>query len=393
MKRLMIAASVLLLAGCAKTPDDVKSNVGGQNTDASIEYISADKSNEDISAALSKKYSQFDIADGISVDIPDKIYECSFVQAENYEENYSEIFAGFFDEDILSAAEIKKVESLDGMISYSFTDPALRAYGCVGNNGFICFVKPSAYQDMFLGGDRIKVYHADRSDDLSDSYMLDGGEISVGQAAELAQKWIDENYAAYEPDYDIKVKTIIARRNDMGEYSFDIHAEKIYKGIALDSLSQKMEGRKMVYATQELYMQMFKPDEIGSLTNGNGLILPRGDKEVGEIVSLSSALNYLESTFTDFNENMMINDIGLKYTLMPQNDYENDQSCYDAGIEFESRLVWEFVIDIPEEDMPKGNTEEEQASYRTLGAMQKYIYIDAQTGDMDFEFDVYNLMK
>ncbi|MCD7741570.1 MAG: hypothetical protein LUI06_05155 [Ruminococcus sp.] len=44
---------------------------------------------------------------------------------------------------------------------------------------------------------------------------------------------------------------------------------------------------------------------------------PTEKEELTEIVSLSSAIDSIEETFTDFNEPMTINDINLKYTLTP----------------------------------------------------------------------------
>ena len=49
-----------------------------------------------------------------------------------------------------------------------------------------------------------------------------------------------------------------------------------------------------------------------------------------------------------------ISAIDLKYTLTPLNDNKNGQSCYDAGIKFDSHLV-EPLPDVPENEMPVGD--------------------------------------
>lgn len=396
MKKIMAAALAVVLTGCAKTPDSVRTDSDHEqkekNETSSIQFISADELGDDVDNALDKSYSQFVLGDGINVELPEKYCECSFTQIENYEEKYNDIFPRFFDEDTLSQVSVSQSESADGMISYDFTDGIQKVYGCVGNNGFVAFVKPSAYDNIFNGGDRVKIYHVDRNDDLSDSYELDSAAVTVEQAAEYAQKWMDEYYADLEPDLDIEVKTVIARQNAQGIFSYDIFASKKYNGVLLDDLVQKADtsadnAAKMKYVTQTVYMQMFKKDEIGSLTNGNGMLVPKEERELDKIVSLTSAMGYIENTFTDFNDKLEIGDINLKYTLTPLNDYENGQSCYDAGIAFESRLVWEFVIDVPEEDMPKGD------EYQTAGNVRKYIYVDAENGDLDYEFDINVLMQ
>lgn len=394
-KGLIVCLAAIMLTACAETPESILKKEYVKNDDSvsetvSVELIPVDELSDDIDKALSRSYSNFTFGSGVKVELPDEYHECSFTQTANYEENYYDVLSRFFDEETLSMADIVRDEGLetDKMITYSFRDDMQKLYGVVGNNGFICFIKPSAFDNVFDGGNRVKIYHIDRNDDLSDSYDLGGTEVTVAQAAEFAQNWLDENYADLEPDYDICVKTMIARQNEWGVYSFDIHAEEKYKGVILDSLipmtdPAENQYTKMKYVTREIFMQMFTPDEIGSLTNGNGTIIPQEEKTLDEIISLSSAMGFMESKFTDFNEPMEISDINLKYTLTPIYDYKNNQSCYDAGISFDSRLVWEFAIDIPERDIPSP----------TAGAMQKYIYIDAQTGELDFEFEASVLNK
>ncbi|MBR1422134.1 MAG: hypothetical protein IJ571_01660 [Ruminococcus sp.] len=390
MKRYVaMLLAIVLLTGCAKA---------SENEPAAAHKISITSAKEDANNALDKDYSQFIISNGFDMEIPGSIFECSFTQAENYEQNYEDVFARYFDSETLSAVSPEYFEGPDGMKGYKFDDADKKIYACVGNNGFVCFAKPSAYDMMFGGGERVKVYHADRKEQLSDSYILNGEKITVEEAAQFAQKWLDKTYSPLEPDYAIRVKTIIARRSEMGIYSFDIFAEKIYNGVALDSLVQmsdssytslEQSGQKMKYITQNIYMQMFTPDEIGSLTNGNGMLLPTQGDALKEAVSLSSALEYLEEQFADFSEPIEVSDIGLKYTLTPQNDYQSGQSCYDAGIAFESHIVWEFVIDIPEANLPVGT----HLDYSTLGDLRKFIYVDVQSGEMDFEFDINKLMQ
>jgi len=370
--KLLAAAVAVVLAGCAQTPDSVRSSAEKdskeRNEITAMQYISSNELSDDIDNALDKSYTQFDLRENISVKLPEDYCEVDFTQISVHD------------------------ETGDGMVSYSFSDDDGKMYGCVGNNGFICFAKPSAFDDLFNGGNRVKIYHIDRDDDLSDSYELDGTSVTIKQAADFAQEWLDKNYADLEPDLEIAVKTIIVRQSDQGIYSFDIHASKKYNGVLLDDLVQMTDTSdesmsKMKYITQGIYMQMFKSDEIGSLTNGNGILIPKKERSVDKIISLSSAMGFIENTFTDFNEKMEISAIDLKYTLTPLNDNKNGQSCYDAGIKFDSHLVWEFVMDVPENEMPVGD------EYSSAGNIQRFIYLDAESGDLDYEFDINMLMQ
>ena len=391
MKKISILLSVLLLAGCADAPDNVKNNSQSGKKEINpiqeIQYIPVGELKDDAQKALSYGYSNFTFIDGIDVSLPDEYLQCSFKQTEGFEENYQDILSRFFDADTLSKQSILKETGPDGMVSYSFTDESQKIYGCVGDNGFICFAKPEAYDNLFLGGSRVKIYHVDRNDDLSDSYTLDGEEVSVQQAADYAQKWLDENYADVSPEFEIKVKTIIARKTDDGIYSYQIFAEELYKGALLDSLAQVTEtidgDTKVKYSTHSILMQMFKKDEISSLTNGTGTVVPNEEHSIENIVSLTSAMGYLETTFTDFAEPMEISDINLKYTLSPNYDHvDNHQAPYAAGIDYDSRLVWEFAFDLPENELQP-----------EWGNVQKYIYIDAESGELEYEFDTGVLIK
>lgn len=394
--KLLAAAVAVVLAGCAQTPDSVRSSAEKdskeRNEITAMQYISSNELSDDIDNALDKSYTQFDLRENISVKLPEDYCEVDFTQISDYEENYEKIMTRIFGKDVLDRENTVHDETGDGMVSYSFSDDDEKMYGCVGNNGFICFAKPSAFDDLFNGGNRVKIYHIDRDDDLSDSYELDGTSVTIKQAADFALDWLDKNYADLEPDLEIAVKTIIVRQSDQGIYSFDIHASKKYNGVLLDDLVQMTDTSdesmsKMKYITQGIYMQMFKSDEIGSLTNGNGILIPKKERSVDKIISLSSAMGFIENTFTDFNEKMEISAIDLKYTLTPLNDNKNGQSCYDAGIKFDSHLVWEFVMDVPENEMPVGD------EYSSAGNIQRFIYLDAESGDLDYEFDINMLMQ
>lgn len=282
--KLLAAAVAVVLAGCAQTPDSVRFSAEKdskeRNEITAIQYISSNKLSDDIDNALDKSYTQFDLRENISVKLPEDYCEVDFTQISDYEENYEKIMTRIFGKDVLDRENTVHDETGDGMVSYSLSDDDEKMYGCVGNNGFICFAKPSAFDDLFNGGNRVKIYHIDRNDDLSDSYELDGTSVTIKQAADFAQDWLDKNYADLEPDLEIAVKTIIVRQSDQGIYSFDIHASKKYNGVLLDDLVQMTDTSdesmsKMKYITQGIYMQMFKSDEIGSLTNGNGILIPK----------------------------------------------------------------------------------------------------------------------
>lgn len=125
------------------------------------------------------------------------------------------------------------------------------------------------------------------------------------------------------------------------------------------------------------------------------MIKPAEKKTLDKAISLSSALGYIENTFTDFNEPLDICEINLKYMLHP--DYDpRIQRVNDPGVKLEGRLVWEFVITIPENylcsyeiGLSKANAGEDfdpnKISYDDL---RKYICVDVENGELFYEFEM-----
>ena len=146
--KLLAAAVAVVLAGCAQTPDSVRSSAEKdskeRNEITAMQYISSNELSDDIDNALDKSYTQFDLRENISVKLPEDYCEVDFTQISDYEENYEKIMTRIFGKDVLDRENTVHDETGDGMVSYSFSDDDGKMYGCVGNNGFICFAKPSA---------------------------------------------------------------------------------------------------------------------------------------------------------------------------------------------------------------------------------------------------------
>lgn len=400
MKKTSFLVNILFavaMVSCNEVPEDVKSRTEEARTDiyaeAELEKISVNSLQTDTEAALQGNYSQFKLRDGIKVEIPSELYECSFVQAEGYEKKTNEVFSKLYDSDLLSKVKIEKSEWLENPNSsgtkykttiVGFRSEELKEHCFLHSSGFLCFIRPDAFDNQCLEICKA-IYFADRGDDLSDRYELNGGTVSIAEAINTAQKWVDEKYAYLEPQYTFKVKDVVVRSNEFGEISLDVDVEKCYKGVHLDSAVNQTEdsknGLKMKDVTNTLMLQIRKPNEICYFTNGSGMILPTETEKLDKVISLSSILPYLTKKFADFSQTMKISEISLKYTLSPQYDYENFEMFFHPGNEVKSKLVWEILFDVPVEGRPD--------SHRAEGRLVKYIQIDAKTGELEYDFDPY----
>ncbi|MBR6873281.1 MAG: hypothetical protein IKN17_07235 [Ruminococcus sp.] len=387
-----------LLASCADVPENViskaeerENNSLSVSADAKPESIPVSELKADVDKALSEKYANFTLSDKINVVLPERYVRCDFKQTDGVSDRAQELAGRFFDAEL-----IKGVKAEEGSWDYSkaftfhscgFRDEEKEIHYFLWDNGFLCFMKSPLFYEQCECGKVRKIYHADRKDDLSDKYDLNGTEISVAEAVEAANKWLDENYADLVPDYKVSVKTVLARQNDYGENALEFYAHLIYKGIELDELNQIVESgtSKLKYANKRISMIMKNSTDISYFTNGDGMLKPDEGENLDKIISLSSALRCIESTFTDFETPPEINSIGLKYTLSPQYyaGLPAEQAIpYNApGTKYKGRIVWEFVIDVPHCLLTDNDP----------GDVRRYILVDAETGDIEFEFDINKL--
>lgn len=381
---LMLAAA--MLCACQQTPQNVKDKEHHENSEivVSQEKIPPAELAQSSEQALKESYNQIKL-ENIRPDLPEQIEKLSFKQISGFEENYKSVLDSVFGKSGWDAAKVEKKTSPEpeDMTTYTFSDADKQLYGCVGDNGLVVFIKPDSFGDPFAAQSQTeKIIHADRGENLDEQYELIDGKLSVREAKEYAEKWLAENYKQYEPDFDLSVKTMIVRKTQSA-YCYDITVQKKYNGTPLDELalvSEPDDPRHLKYSISKIRMTMHRKNEISSFTNGCGIVKPIKNGRLKELLSLQSALRLCQDKFTAYNE-LKINALGLKYTIEPV--YESDDKYDHAhrGREFKSRLVWAFVIDVPhEQKIQNGQTD-------TFGDIRKYIYVDAQTGEIEFDFD------
>lgn len=402
MKKAIIILAAALLAGCADVPEGLKGSsrteTDGKPTE--IEYIPVGEVQDDVNEALSRSYAQFILSDGLQVQLPEEYNEVDLVQADGYESRFDEAAAMVLDEDDLSGTETDSTDYIENSgheplytsPSRLIRDEARQIHINLHGSGFFCFMRSEAFLDPDPGR-TVELFFPQQGDDLSKAYELDGESVTVAEAVRYAEQWISDSYALLEPDYQHRVSCVIVCQNEKGEYCYRILFEKLYKGVELNNSVNpdyvKTAGEEhIVNISQTIDLQMRRRGEICFLTNGNGILLPNGEHRLEKIASLSSVLGRCEKQFADLNSPLTVTEISLAYSLTPRYDHENFQSPFHPGIGFDSRLVWQIVMDVPDEERFFA----ESSIYDTAGRLARYIQIDAETGDMEFEFDINELM-
>lgn len=376
---------ISVFTSCNKTPENIKNKEHYSNSEVSFnkEYINVEGLKESSQQALNNNYNQLKVSK-VNKNIPTELHNMEFIQISNFEGRYKEVFDSFLEKFNWQTNSITKQKSKDGLLSCSFSNENKKIYGCVSDNGFISFLAPECYDDPFVStAETVKIYHIDRDDDDRDIYHLSDGDCSVKEAKDYVLKWVNEKYKKYDPEFDYQIKTIIAKKAG-NTYCYDITVQQLYKGVVLDNLAivnDKNNTKHLKFIMHKLRLTMHKKSEISSFTNGCGIIKPAIKGNVEKVMSLESALKICQNKFTAYNE-IKITDICVKYSLEPQ--YSNDDpydSYYYAGKKFKSHVYWEFVIDVPHDQILKsGDTD-------TFGDVRKYIYVDMQSGEIEFDFE------
>lgn len=388
MKKIILFMALLfILTGCASVPDEVKSDMSDYHNSESdkldnfeFTYIKVEDLSAEVKEALSEDYGQFTISDKINFVQPFELNIMSFKNVKGFSEKTENAIGLFFTNSELSAQNPNK-----NNVEFAFYNEMDKLYCNVDDDGFIAVLKPDAFDISFSYSEpNVKIYHPDRNDDLSAEYQLNNGKCSVKDAVEYVDNWLETEYKPLCSNFDYRVNTVIVREHN-NNYLYQFLAEISYKGVPIDSYTRKPEIKdgehtgKMAYVDYGIQIQMINIDTIDSFTNLIGMIEPNVIENIEECISLESALNFCESTFTEFRD-VTISDIDVMYTLIPV--YETDTEGNDFVSGYNSRPVWEFIIDVPPKDFLANG------EVNTYGDMRKYIYIDMVTGELKYNFDI-----
>lgn len=395
MKKITAAALTLLVmintVSCVQTPDNIKNADKGNNAPVAEavewEYIAVKDIGAASEDALSMEYGGLDVSPDITIEQPESVCEMTFIQRSGFVDNYKDIYAHYFGEDLTADISFETQKDQNGkIISYDFTDENAGAYGAVTDTGFITLISKNGMEETF-GGEPVRLYRKGRNGWSNDSYPLTDGECTVSHAAEVIQNAIDEYYKQYEPLYSFKISEIAVRKKG-DKNGFRAVVEKSYKGVPLWSTFSIVDDDTdnmwtigylpYLHYTSDVTVCMYQTDTIDVISNHTGMIVPDEEKQLSEIISLESVLKYCSKQF-NLHDDMEIENISLKYTIDPV--YTDDDTAaatsgngvdtHCANRRYRSRPVWEIDIANPVETQD----------------IRKYIMIDAVTGECEFDLD------
>ena len=402
----LVCLALVLLSGCAKTPDEVKANMRGYNANTSLpgdsnsEYSDAAGLFDGEEEVLNGTYQNLTMPKRISARPVKSIPVITFRQTDNFERYYKEIMSLFFDKVTLSRQNIiyDKAKHYNDISGYYFDNKSERIHAAVDASGSVTVFRKKSYDSIYQHKtyERVKIIHTDLREDTDVSFKLSGEDYSIKNAIQYVNDWIKRNWAKYEPKFTFRVKTLIVRKLGGGNYYYQIRVEKLLDGIPLDESgimrTARDEKNSMPYFARTfnyIEIEMFEPNTISYFDNDLGNFTVESiDNSIKRYISLQGAARLVEKKLSGF-KNIKISDIKLKYILCPKYDHigkrdKSDspnayrtQSINAPGITITSRPVWAFIIDVDPDELKEKDGKIYQSD------VYKYVYVDAITGKLE----------
>lgn len=202
-----------------------------------------------------------------------------------------------------------------------------------------------------------KSYNVAMEDISGVSYKVFGEEYPIEQAVEFTENYIRENLSKFMPDTDdVRAQEIFVFKNGDG-YDYSILLQHMIDGFPISTTGAVALDSGYMRA-QLISVKIARPDIINTLSNRLYCKF-KEKKEVKKIITLESALDYLEGYLAP-NSQYNISEITLEYCAKC-----DDYNDYD----FEYRPTWCFTI---------GEYKGDIATLRP----KKMLYVDAVSGEV-----------
>ena len=312
-----------------------------------------------ISKDINNYYTKITIPNNVKCDPPEKLYELTMkYQNDNKDLNYASERAESLNEVFCKNNKIQKdtlslnETQLDYMTDDDCSDYTLN---CSVFGEFNCF-NEKTYNDIYNASELniVKSYYLNRdTSDLKDSYILNNKNITIEQAVENVEAFVNNDLSFFNDDKEIvsKVRDIYVYRYD-GKFAFKFRLGKVLGSVPLMECDimqyEKLEEGTEHFITSCMSVTMTTDNTFDIINNYDCLMLDNKE-EISQIIPLKEAMNILEQELAD-NVHFNIDDISLEYCCK-QSFHEEDGSTdltldsFNSSDKFEYSPYWCFYID------------------------------------------------
>lgn len=394
---LLILLSMCLLAGCQKTPEEVKNRIdqygkGNQGKEDSTEQ------EEQVSLSDALKRMQEDIhteAENLilpeTIDTP-AISEISLLKLQYAQDFLSQKGAICKLWDVTSDRQWLDITSvLQGEKMVYSQNEKEKLYMAVGENGFSSMLRHNAYTVNMQGviPNNGTIISMEQKEDLQKEIPFKDQPKDVQTVAAYVTDWMQDHWKTWEPDFSYQVKTGLIRQLDDKQEFISFSLQPYYNDVPITVNGGRAgEGNdqdKLVSTSAGISVALFSGNSIDYFTNGTGSLGLKSAEAVDKVISLKGAIKLVENKLSSFKK-IEISDVIIQYDLFPEYDYSLDPNkkwnAAMPGGTVNARPVYSFVI------------ENKDPIFEDLGvnesAMYSYIDVDMLDGTLYYDLDKLN---
>lgn len=310
-----------------------------------------------ISKDINNYYTKITIPNNVKCDPPEKLYELTMkYQNDNKDLNYASERAESLNEIFCKNNKIQKdtLSLSETQLDYMTDDDCLDyTLNCSVFGEFNCF-NEKTYNDIYNASELniVKSYYLNRdTSNLKDSYVLNNKNITIEQAVENVENFINNDLKLFNLGIDARVKDIYIVKYDK-KYAFKFLMERVLNNVPFLECNtmnyEKFEEGTDHFVLSYLEIIMTNNNIFDVINNYLPLKLD-AKNEISQIIPLKEAMNILEQELAD-NVHFDIDDISLEYCCK-QGFHAEDGSIdltldnFDSSDKFEYSPYWCFYID------------------------------------------------
>lgn len=363
---IYILVGLMVFAGCAKMPDEVKqendrseTQAESSNKENEYQFVKIDSILDGYKEVISNTYDNLIFEEGLVINKPEEIGKYKFEQINNFadegEKKIQDLFGAEFNEQMLLVDDR----------GYEYDDQQKRNYYGMSDSGFYSFFTDD-YYDILREINRSEcklidlVYLNKQYDDPS--YLLEDGSMKLSTALEQAKKFAKKMYKDNQDMQWTPYQVLIYERNDK-TFFYDIYFYKVYKNVYFTAVVPEMfknkdeEGHYVPYTIMSgTHIIINSKDAPKAYANPCGIIeCNEVEEKYDKVLSLESAADIVSSTLSEYSK-YTVKLINIENRLIRINgepiteDMDPNPFDYTPGNIYESEPYWVFYFDLTRGD-------------------------------------------
>jgi hypothetical protein len=351
-------------------------------TDA--EFLSLEEIYSTADEALSKKYDKLNPPDSITLDEVKSLY--TFTADWSIKGDVDKIKKDIvqFGDIIIGENIILSDVQYDESKSRCFWENGAKFIECDVdlNGGYNVVFTDDEYTSLKDDYSYEKMIRFDRGEPAEGEYTLNGKSYSLKDATEYCNQTLAKLEQFIHPAEDLRLKTLLIKKLDNGEYTYRFIAEKLINGIPLDEGCDYSNIKTGISKPSYVVLEMDAPAHFKeiSMFYSNSYVT---DDESGNIkikecedsfISLSSACDILSR---NVGTHFSVKDIDIKYIAIV-GDFEGIPSATQY------HPMWTFVLDEKLTHNASSNDDTRICAYVDMQNSSVYI-VDSISHNVYFE--------